>query len=111
MKKIRSYMGRFWYGYLFAVFSMVAAIALDMLYPKITQKIVDDVITGGRMELLTGLLAGIVAVGIGRCIFGYCKEFTFDYLCSKIGSEIRKDLFAISRPFPEAILTIRTPGS
>ncbi len=93
MKKIRSYMGRFWYGYLFAVFSMVAAIALDMLYPKITQKIVDDVITGGRMELLTGLLAGIVAVGIGRCIFGYCKEFTFDYLCSKIGSEIRKDLF------------------
>ena len=43
------------YGYLFAVFSMVTAIVLDMLYPKITQQIVDDVIIGGKLELLTKL--------------------------------------------------------
>lgn len=72
---------------------MVTAIVLDMVYPKITQKIVDDVILGGQLELLTRLLAGIVIVGIGRCIFGYCKEFTFDVLASRIGSQMRKDLF------------------
>ena len=93
MKKLSSYIGRYWYGYVFAVASMVTAIALDMLYPKITQKIVDDVILGGQMEILTKLLAGIVLVGIGRSIFGYCKEFTFDFLSSKIGAEMRKDLF------------------
>lgn len=43
MRKLSSYIGRYWYGYVFAVASMVTAIALDMLYPKITQKIVDDV--------------------------------------------------------------------
>ena len=32
-------------------------------------------------------------MGIGRSIFGYCKEFTFDVLASKIGSAMRKDLF------------------
>ena len=64
-----------------------------MVYPQITQRIVDEVIIGGKMELLTGLLVGIVAVGIGRCIFGYCKEFSFDVLSSKIGAQIRKDLF------------------
>lgn len=58
-----------------------------------TSRIVDEVIIGGKMELLTGLLVGIVAVGIGRCIFGYCKEFSFDVLSSKIGAQIRKDLF------------------
>ena len=93
MKKLSSYIGRYWYGYVFAVASMVTAIALDMLYPKITQKIVDDVILGGQMEILTKLLTGIVLVGIGRSIFGYCKEFTFDFLSSKIGAEMRKDLF------------------
>lgn len=93
MKKLYTYIGRYWYGYLFAVFSMVTAIVLDMLYPKITQQIVDDVIMGGKLELLTKLLVGIVIVGIGRSIFGYCKEFTFDVLASKIGSAMRKDLF------------------
>ncbi|MCI5873185.1 MAG: ABC transporter ATP-binding protein/permease [Roseburia sp.] len=93
MKKLYTYVGRYWYGYLFAIGSMVAAIILDMLYPKITQSIVDDVILGGRLELLTKLLIGIVICGIGRCIFGYCKEFTFDVLASKIGSQMRKDLF------------------
>ena len=93
MRKLSSYIGRYWYGYVFAVASMVTAIALDMLYPKITQKIVDDVILGGQMEVLTKLLTGIVLVGIGRSIFGYCKEFTFDFLSSKIGAEMRKDLF------------------
>ena len=33
MKKLYTYIGRYWYGYLFAVFSMVTAIVLDMLYP------------------------------------------------------------------------------
>ena len=93
MRKLSSYIGRYWYGYVFAVASMVTAIALDMLYPQITQKIVDDVILGGQMEILTKLLTGIVLVGIGRSIFGYCKEFTFDFLSSKIGAEMRKDLF------------------
>ena len=93
MRKLSSYIGRYWYGYVFAVASMVTAIALDMLYPKITQKIVDDVILGGQMEILTKLLTGIVLVGIGRSIFGYCKEFTFVFLSSKIGAEMRKDLF------------------
>ena len=93
MKKLRSYIGRYWYGYVFAVASMLIAIALDMLYPKITQNIVDNVILGGKVELLTKLLIGIVLVGIGRSVFGYCKEFTFDYLSTKIGAEMRKDLF------------------
>ncbi len=93
MKKLHTYLARRLGGYLFAIASMVAAIVLDMLYPKITQQIVDDVIFGGHMEILTKLLAGIVIVGVGRSIFGYCKEFTFDSIASEIGTEMRKDLF------------------
>lgn len=94
MKKIHSYLLGHWKGYLFAICSMIIAIVLDMIYPQITQKIVDDVIIGGKLELLTKLLTGIVVVGIGRSVFGYCKEFTFDKMSATIGTEMRKDLFA-----------------
>lgn len=93
MRRIRTYIQKNWYVYLFAISCMVCAIVLDMLYPKITQSIVDDVILAGRQEIFTGLLAGIVLVGIGRSVCGYLKEYLFDILCSKIASQLRKDLF------------------
>lgn len=93
MKKLHTYIGKYWAGYVIAVGCMVAAIALDMIYPLIIQRLVDDVIRGGALELLRGLLTGIVVVGLGRCIFGYYKEYIFDTLSSKIGSQMRKDLF------------------
>ena len=94
MKKLGSYIVKYWYAYLFAIVCMVVAIVLDMLYPIITKSIVDDVIVGGRMELLTGLLAGIFLVGLGRCLGGYGKEYTFDVVSSRVGSRLRKDLFS-----------------
>lgn len=93
MKKISSYIARYWYYYLFAIACMVAAIALDMMYPMITKRIVNEVFVGGNMEILPMLLFTIVLIGIGRSVFGYYKEFTFDKASSKIGAEMRKDLF------------------
>lgn len=93
MKKVHTYLLRYGGGYLFAIFAMVMAIVLDMLYPAITQRMIDDVILDGRTELLIKLLVGIVLVGTGRSIFGYCKEFTFDRISSQIGADMRKELF------------------
>lgn len=94
MKKLHTYIGRYWYGYVWAIFCMVMAIALDMIYPAITERIIDNVILDGKTELLIKLLIGIVVVGVGRTFFGYYKEFTFDKLSATIGSQMRKDLFA-----------------
>ena len=52
MKKLHTYIGHYWYGYLFAICSMIIATGLDMVYPQITQRIVDEVIIGGKMEML-----------------------------------------------------------
>ena len=93
MKKLHTYVGKHWLGYVLAILCMVIAIVLDMIYPMITESIIDDVMLGGKKELLFGLLAGIVVVGVGRAFAGYFKEFTFDKLASTIGSEMRKDLF------------------
>ncbi len=93
MKKISSYMCKYWYAYVFALICMIISISLDMLSPQITKRIIDDVIVGGDKNLLTRLLIGILIIGVGRCIFGYLKEFVFDLVSSKIAGDIRRNLF------------------
>jgi len=93
-KNLENTIAKYWYAYVFAIACMVTAIVLDMLYPMITKRIVDDVIIGGKIELLGGLLATIFIIGIGRALGGYFKEFTFDVVSVKIASRLRKDLFS-----------------
>ena len=56
MKKLKTYLMRYWYLYLFSMVCMVSAIALDMITPQITRHIIDDVIVGGQAELLMRFL-------------------------------------------------------
>ena len=50
MKKLYTYIGKHWLGYVFAIICMIIAIVLDMIYPMITQSIIDDVILEGKTE-------------------------------------------------------------
>ena len=72
---------------------MMISILLDMTAPKITQMLIDKVIVGGQIALLMRLLFGLLGIGIGRAIFQYVKEFTFDCIGVSIGCKIRKELF------------------
>jgi len=93
LKKISSYIKEHIWAYLGAILCLTIGVALDMLSPQITKSIVDDVILDGKTAYLKYLLIGILAIGLGRAVFMYIKEFTWDYLGSKISSQLRKDLF------------------
>lgn len=88
-----SYFRRHILFYLIALLAVIFSILLDMYAPIIVQHIVDDVIIAKNTEPLKILLLGILAIGIGRCIFQYTKEFLCDWSGSKIASEIRINLF------------------
>lgn len=93
MKPIKRYILRYWYAYLAAILFLMISVSLDMLSPQITKRIIDDVITGGQTELLLRLLAAVLVIGVGRAIFQYAKEMTFDLTSQKISVRIRQDLF------------------
>ena len=93
MKKLTKYMLKYWYFYILIAVCVVFAVELDMVYPQITKKIVNEVFVGGDMDKLPLLLLAIVCVGVGRSIFQYFKEFTADKTGMKIGTQMRKDLF------------------
>ncbi len=101
MKKISTYIFKYKWKYIIAIISMIISVTLDLMAPQFTKHIIDDVIVGGQMSKLKFLLLGILAVGIGRCIFQYIKEYTFDCLGSDIASSMRKDLFVHTQNLSE----------
>ena len=93
MKKLSAYIWKNKFRYILAIGSMILAVSLDLMSPQLTKHIIDDVIVGGQIGKLKYLLAGILAIGVGRAVFQYIKEYTFDCLGSDIASSMRKDLF------------------
>lgn len=93
MKKISSYIWENKAAYLCATAALFIAVTLDMLAPRLTKSVVDDVIVGGEMGKLKYLLLGFLGIGLGRCVFQYVKEYTFDKVGAKISSQMRRDLF------------------
>ena len=95
MKKnpVLKYVGQNWWRYVIGFTSLIVSVALDICFPLITKSIIDDVIIAGKTELLWSRLLAIVAVGVGRAISQYVKEFTFDMVGSKVASRTRKYLF------------------
>ncbi len=92
-KKISTYLWEQRFPYLIAILSMVLSVFLDLISPQLTKRIIDDVIVGGQLHKLNILLAGILAVGIGRFFFQYIKEYTFDVTGIKITAKMRHHLF------------------
>lgn len=93
MKKLSGYIWEYKWSYLLALLSLFIAVTLDMLAPRLTAHVVDDVIVGGNIGKLKYLLLGFLGIGLGRCIFQYIKEYTFDINGSRISGNMRRDLF------------------
>lgn len=92
-KKLSAYIFEYKFPYLFAILSIAISVSLDLTSPQLTKRIIDEVIIGGEIDKLKYLLAGILGIGIGRCIFQYIKELTFDLTGIKITAKMRRDLF------------------
>ncbi len=92
-KKLSAYLYEYKLPYLFAICSIVVSVSLDLMSPQLTKRIIDEVIVGGETYKLKYLLAGILGIGIGRCIFQYVKEYTFDATGIQITAKIRRHLF------------------
>jgi ATP-binding cassette subfamily B protein len=93
MKKVSKYILKYWFAYVLGILFTVTSVALDMLSPQVTKRIIDNVIVAGELDLLPTLLLIVLIIGVGRCIFQYLKEFTYDVVSSRIAMNIRRDLF------------------
>lgn len=94
MKPLRDYVLPCLPSYIVALLSMLIALGLELSFPMVTRFLVNEVFTGGDFRRFWPLIAAILIIGLGKGIFSYIKEFTFDRNCTIISTAIRKDLFA-----------------
>jgi len=72
---------------------MITSMILDMFNPVLSQMIIDRVIVNKETELMLKLVLGLAAISLSRAVFGYIREFMFDYIGVKVQQDIRKELF------------------
>lgn len=94
MKNLGKYMIKYWYLYLIAGIFLILGILFDVAAPQVIQHIIDDVLIGGRLDLLIRFLILLFLLGAGRGIFKYLQEFTGDCIGVKISRDIRRKLFS-----------------
>jgi len=94
MKKLSYYIWKYKFAYLLAITVMITAIVFDMISPLINRRLIDNVIVGGNISELGGILLMMLGIGLSRATFNYIKEFTFDVVSARISGELRKNIFS-----------------
>lgn len=93
MKRILSYTKDHLLLTLFGSISMIIVIVADLVNPYLIKNLTDKVIGEGDYGLLKPLLIGIAIITVVKFVFGYLKEFLFDYLASKVAKQLKQNLF------------------
>jgi ATP-binding cassette subfamily B protein len=93
MIKILKYYKNYKLLLLVAVFSMLAFIISDMFWPMLSKMFIDEALGNNSVEALKTVLIGIAIMTIVRVFSGYFKEFTYDYIATKVLGDIKNDLF------------------
>lgn len=93
MKALLEYLKKYSGLYVVGVLAMLAGVVLDMFNPRQVQRIIDEVIIGGKPGLFSGIALVLVGITAGRALFGYVKEYMFDLASSSVTAKLRIRLF------------------
>ncbi|TDT52071.1 ABC transporter ATP-binding protein [Fonticella tunisiensis] len=93
MKNVLRYVKKYRIFVVIPFASMIISIALDMFNPYLIGIMIDRVLKKEEFELLGKVLLGIGIITFSRTILGYIREFTFDYLSTRVSIELKRDIF------------------
>lgn len=110
MKKLFSYVLKYWPKYVLPVTCMILAIGINMLTPHITGEFIDKVIGEGQYDLSTKLLASLVVIALLRSTFMYIKGFQFDKVSSLITRDLKIDIFDHIQSLPYSFFDKKNTG-
>lgn len=93
VKWILEYLNKYKFRYGFGILLVLLISLVNMINPFIFGKIVDDVIAGGKTNLLIPLLAIAVSIVLIKNLIGYGYQIIFETISQKVLLQIRKDLY------------------
>ena len=93
MKRILKYVTRYKLFVIIPTIAMLISIALDMFNPYLVQVMIDKVLRNKQYNLLTFVLMSLAGITLTRSILGYIREYTLDYVSSRVSIDLKTDLF------------------
>jgi ATP-binding cassette subfamily B multidrug efflux pump len=93
MKRILKYITKYKLFIIVPALAMLISIALDMFNPYLVQIMIDRVLRNGEFNLLNFVLISLALITISRSILGYIREYSLDYVSSRVSIDLKTDLF------------------
>jgi ATP-binding cassette subfamily B multidrug efflux pump len=93
MKRILKYVTKYKLFIIIPAIAMLLSIALDMFNPYLVKIMIDKVLRNKEFNLLTFVLLSLAGITLARSILGYIREYTLDYLSSRVSIDLKTDLF------------------
>lgn len=99
MKRILKYLLKEKLLLIIGTMAMIFIILIDQVTPMLQKIIVDRGIINKEYAIIPSILLGFLAVTLLKAIFGYVKEFLYDYISAKVHYNIRTELFSHIQSF------------
>ncbi|MBU3190881.1 ABC transporter ATP-binding protein/permease [Clostridium bowmanii] len=93
MKRILKYVTKYKFFIIIATIAMLVSIALDMFNPYLVKIMIDKVLRNSEYNLLNFVLISLAGITLTRSILGYIREYSLDYLSSKVSIDLKTELF------------------
>lgn len=93
MKRIMNYVFKYKLILFLPSISMLLVIVACLFEPYFQKLFIDKVISNGERNLIPYLIGGILIINVIKALFGYIKEYLFDYLSVKVTKDLKEDLF------------------
>lgn len=93
MKRILKYVKRYKLFIVIPAIAMLISITLDMFNPYLVKVMIDKILRNKEYDLLSFVLMSLAGITLTRSILGYIREYTLDYLSSRVSIDLKTDLF------------------
>jgi ATP-binding cassette subfamily B multidrug efflux pump len=99
-RRLAGYAAPHWRTFLLATLTLICLTGLGMVGPYLSRLLVDEVLVGGRRELLLQLCLAVLLVAVGRGVCRYAKGYWIEEVGQHVIHDLRVGLYAHLQRLP-----------
>jgi ABC-type multidrug transport system fused ATPase/permease subunit len=100
IKKLLRFVAPYWFVFLLAIAVMLAGTGVNLLIPRVTKVIIDDVIPSGDKGYLVWMALAILGLAALRGVFTFLQRYMMEYVAQKTVYGIRNALYDALQRLP-----------
>jgi len=88
------YLGGYWSWAVVALVGLFLSTAANLVIPRMTQRIIDEGINAGRMDVVIGAALGTIGLAVGGSVFSFLQGMLSARVAQGVAYDLRNQLYA-----------------